>query len=82
MTLRQQSAGSLSIREMRGALTRLEELLSRAGELTITRRGRPIARVISVEAVRRAPSHKRLRQAMGSLEAGSEDLVRADREAR
>ncbi len=82
MALRRQSSRSLSIREMREALARLEELLSRAGELTITRRGRPIARVISIGPVRRAPSHKRLRHAMGPLEIGSENLVRADREAR
>jgi len=82
MTHHHVSARALSIRELREALTRLEELLGRAGELTITRRGRPIARVLPVEHVRTAPSHRRLRASMPRLAVPSEDLVTEDREAR
>ncbi len=82
MTHRHVSTNELSIRELREALTRLEELLGGAGELTITRRGRPIARVLPMDPIRKAPSHQRLRESMPHLEMDSEDLVRADREAR
>jgi prevent-host-death family protein len=37
---------SLSVREMRAALPRLEQLLAEEGEVVITRNGRPVARVL------------------------------------
>ena len=73
---------TLSIREMRGALTRLEELLKNAGELLITRRGRGIARLVPVDPARQVPSHRHLRAAMEKCDVGSEELVRADRDGR
>lgn len=71
-----------SIREMRAARTHPEEALREKGELVITRRGRPIARVLPVGAPRPVPSHAELRAAGRRLKVGSEGLVRADRDAR
>ena len=38
----------LSVREMRANIGRLDELVDEAGELVISRRGKPIARVLPV----------------------------------
>lgn len=73
---------ALSIRELREALTRLDELLAREGEVVITRRGEPIARVLPVGRRRELPSHRELRACMQPVASGSEHLVRQDRDAR
>lgn len=72
----------ISTREMREALPHLEELLAREGELVITRRGEPVARVMPVSEARVRPSHARLRAGMARAERGSEEYVRRDRNAR
>ncbi len=73
---------TLSIREARQALSDLERLLAAEGELTITRRGKPVARVIPVSGPRPMPSHRALRASMPRLRTGSEHLVRRDRDGR
>ena len=74
---------TLTIREMRGALTHLDELLDEEGEILITRRGRAVARLLPVRRRgRTAPSHAELRAAMPRMAEGSEALVRRDRDAR
>ena len=72
----------LSVREVRAALSRLEDLLEQEGELVITRNGAPIARVLP--AVRREgmPSHADLRSRMPRLSVGSEVLIRQERDER
>ncbi len=72
----------LSIREMRTALTGLDELLAKEGEILITRRGRAVARLLPVQPTTNAPSHADLRAAMPRLRVGSETYVREDRESR
>jgi len=72
----------LSIREAREELAHLEELLDREGEITLTRRGKPIARFVPVVRRRPIPSHRRLRESMAPLSTPSEELVREDREHR
>ena len=72
----------LSIREVRGELPRLDELLSAEGEVVITRRGKPIARVLAVKAAQRMPSHADLRAGMPRLVRGSEAHVRKARDER
>ena len=50
---------SLSIREIRSEIPRLEQILANEGELVITRRGRPIARLLPARmeaSVRPMPS--------------------------
>ena len=73
---------TVSIREMRTALTQLEELLKGSGGLLITRRGRAIARLLPMDPIHEVPTHKSLRKAMPKLAQGSEELVRADRDSR
>lgn len=76
---------SLTIREVRAALARLEPLLTREGEVVVTRHGRPVARLVPIRpagTMKRMPSHARLRAAMPRLKIGSESPVRADRDER
>jgi prevent-host-death family protein len=73
---------SVSVREMRTALPRLEQLLAEEGEIVITRNGKPVARVLPTRTARSIPSHADLRSRMPRLEVGSEVLIRQDRDER
>ena len=73
---------SVSVREMRAALPTLERLLEEAGEIVITRNGRPVARVLPMVREEGIPSRAELRRRMRRLEVGSEVLIREDRDAR
>ena len=72
----------LTIRETRQALSHLDRLLSGEGEVTITRRGEAIARLMHIGEKRPIPSHQALRESMPRMRKGSEKLVRGDRDAR
>ena len=72
----------LTIRQAREALTHLDSTLAREGELAITRRGQPIARVLPVIGTRPMPSHRDLRARIARMRTGSELLVRRDRDER
>ena len=72
----------LSIREMRESLGSLDRLVQHEGELLVTRRGVPIARVLPVKGSQARPDHAELRSAMPKLEMPSETLVRDDRDQR
>ena len=71
----------LSIREMRAALGRLDELLDEEGELILTRRGKEVARVLPMRPKPRLPSHQDLRARMSHLRSSTE-ILRADRDGR
>jgi antitoxin (DNA-binding transcriptional repressor) of toxin-antitoxin stability system len=73
---------SVSVREMRAALPRLEQLLEEEGEIVITRNGKPGARVLPSRSRLPIPSHAGLRSRMARLEVGSEVLIRQDRDER
>ena len=73
---------NMSIRETRQALTQLDHLLAEEGEITITRRGGPIARIIQIDRKRAIPSHRDLRQSMPRIKQSSEKLIRKDRNSR
>ena len=73
---------TLTIRQMRAALASLDQLLVREGEILVTRRGRPLARLVPVRAPRPMPSHQDLRAKMPRLSVPSEILVRQDRNDR
>ena len=73
---------TLSIRETRQALSQLDHLLAEEGEMIITRRGQPIARIVQIDKKRLIPSHRSLRESMPRLRKGSEKIVRADRDSR
>jgi prevent-host-death family protein len=71
----------LNVREMRASIGRLAELVEAEGELVISQRGWPIARVLPIEQRRQAPSHADLRQRMARLQTSSAELIRAERDA-
>ncbi len=73
---------NLSIREVRKELAQLDELVSREGEVVVTRRGRPIARLLPLASKRRMPSHADLRASMPRLKHGSERHIRTERDER
>jgi antitoxin (DNA-binding transcriptional repressor) of toxin-antitoxin stability system len=70
----------LSIREARQSLSHLDRLLEVEGEVTITRRGDPIAKVVQVGRKRPIPSHHDLRDGMKRMQKGSEKIIRKDGE--
>ena len=72
----------LTIRETRQALSHLDRLLAAEGEITITRRGEAIARIVALGKKRVIPSHRDLREKMPRMRRGSEKLIREDRDAR
>lgn len=72
----------LTIRKAREALSHLDDLLGREGEVTITRRGRPVARLLPIEGRRPVPSHEDLRRQMPRVRRPSASLIREERDAR
>lgn len=72
---------TLSIRDMRAALGRLDELLEREGELVISRRGKPVARLVPVHRRKGMPSHADFRSRQPRLSSSAE-LIREDRDGR
>ncbi len=73
---------TLSIREVRKELSQLDALVSREGEVVVTRRGKPIARLLPMRSKRQMPSHTDLRASMPHLKTGSERQIRAERDER
>ena len=72
----------ITIREARQSLTHLDQILAAEGEVVITRRGQPIARLSRIGRKRPIPSHRDLREAMRPMRIGSEEMIRRDRDAR
>jgi antitoxin (DNA-binding transcriptional repressor) of toxin-antitoxin stability system len=70
----------LTIRQARQSLGNLDRLLAEESEVTITRRGNPIARVLPAVTERTMPSHAALRRSMPRMRKGSERLIREDRD--
>jgi len=73
---------TLSIREMREKLGELGKLVEGEGEIVITRRGKPVARLLPVKGAFKRPDHAELRSEMPVLDIASEELIRMDREER
>ncbi len=73
---------NLRIREIRQALGQLDQLVSREGEVVVTRRGQPIARVLPLHVQHPMPSHAKLRASMPRLKKGSAQHIRAERDGR
>ncbi|MCP9882416.1 hypothetical protein KBY65_07970 [Cyanobium sp. Alchichica 3B3-8F6] len=67
---------------MRASLGQLAELVAAEGELLISRRGEPIARVLPMVPQRRRPDHAELRERMPLLRSSAADLIRAERDER
>ena len=72
---------TLSIRDMRGALGRLDQILEEEAELIVARRGKPIARILPVRPHREMPSHAELRASMPRI-SSSAKRIREDRDSR
>jgi prevent-host-death family protein len=72
----------LSIREIRQDLPHIDELLATEGEVIVTRRGKPVARLLPVSPKRKIRSMAAFRATMPFQEIPSEVLIREDRDAR
>ena len=73
----------VTVREMRELLPEIEAALRADGELILTRRGKPVARLVPLVAERpRRPSNADLRAMMPLQEVTSEQLLREERDAR
>lgn len=72
----------LSIRETRAQLGKLDELLEAEGEIIITRRGQPIARVVTATEEPSVPSHRELRESLPRMSVTSAEILREERDAR
>lgn len=73
---------NLTIREARQALSHLDDILKTEGEVTITKRGKAVARVSQLGKQMPIPSHRNLREKMMRMKKGSDKLIREDRDAR
>ena len=73
---------TLSIREMRNQLGRLDSLVNEQHELIITRHNKPVARVLPIKKQKPRPSHAALRNSLPQQKISSESLQRSDREER
>jgi antitoxin (DNA-binding transcriptional repressor) of toxin-antitoxin stability system len=73
---------SVTVRQVREALPKLEKLLAKHGELRITRRGKEIARLLPTGPRAHFPSLAEFRASMPFQDPPSEVLIREDRDAR
>ncbi|MBF8260052.1 MAG: prevent-host-death protein [Actinobacteria bacterium] len=73
---------TLNVREARKSMTNIDKLLEKEGDITITRRGEPIARLSPMGRRKGIPSHRVLRESIARQEVQSETLVRKDRDGR
>lgn len=72
----------ITIRQARQALSRLDQILEVEGELTITKRGKAVARLVQLGGNITMPSHSDLRKKMKRMKDDSSKLIRLDRDAR
>lgn len=73
---------TMSIREIRNQLGRLDQLVAQEQEIIVTRHNKPLARILPVRGKRKRPDHKALRDSLPRQEIASEVLQRMDREER
>jgi len=73
---------TISVREMRNHLGKLDKLLDREQEIILTRRNTPLARILPVKGKKKRPSHKALRDSLPYQDIASEILQRLDRDER
>ena len=73
---------NLNIRQARQALPHLKQILATEGEIIITKRGEPVARLMQIGSNLPMPSHRDLRKKMPRMRKSSSQLIRADRDER
>ena len=72
----------ITIREARQALSRLDQILELEGEVTITKRGHAVARLVHLGKKIAMPSHRDIRRKMKPMKDESAKLIRLDRDAK
>lgn len=72
----------VSAREMRTTWPKIEKLLTKYGEIVVTRRGKEIARVVPARRPVDFSAHEALRRSMPFQEIPSEVMIREDRDSR
>lgn len=73
---------TLSVREMRNQLGKLDKLLAQKQEIIVTRHNTPLARILPVKGKKKRPDHQSLRDSLPYQEIASEILQRRDRDER
>jgi antitoxin (DNA-binding transcriptional repressor) of toxin-antitoxin stability system len=73
---------NLTIRQARQSLSHLEDILSSGEEVTITKRGKAVARIVRLGVRKPIPSHRDLRAKMRRMRKESAGLIREDRDSR
>jgi antitoxin (DNA-binding transcriptional repressor) of toxin-antitoxin stability system len=73
---------TLSVREMRNQLGRLDKLLDQEREIIVTRHNTPLARLLPIKGKKKRPDHKALRESLPYQNIASETLQRMDRDER
>lgn len=69
----------LSVRDTRAALSHIEEILEREGEIVVTRHGKPVARIVPARPAE-LPTHAELRASLPVLPFSIAELIRQDRD--
>lgn len=72
----------LTIREFRASIGHLDEIAEEEGEITITKHGKPILRVLPIHSKQERPLHEDLRKKMPRLKVSSAQCLREDRDDR
>jgi prevent-host-death family protein len=72
----------MTIRKIRESIGQLEEMVSESGEIVVTKRGAPIARIVPISGARPRPSHADLRRQIPAPAIASSELIRAERDER
>lgn len=73
---------TLSIREIRGVLGQLDELLTTVGEIIVTKHGEPIARILPMKGKYLRPTHEELHRLTKKLSVPSEKILRDEGDER
>jgi len=73
---------TISVREMRNQLGKLDKLIAREKEIIVTRHNKPLARILPVKGKKKRPDHRSLRDSLPYQEIASQVLQRIDREER
>jgi prevent-host-death family protein len=73
---------AINIREFRAHAGHLDKFVEQSGEVIITRHGKPILRILPIQAKCERPDHSDLRKKMPLLKKSSADYVRKDRDER
>ncbi len=73
---------TLSIREMRNQLGKLDSIIREEHELIITKHNKPVARILPIKETKERPSHKVLRDTLPYQKMNSDMLLRTDRDER